>query len=66
VGRTLATAAVAAVVGLIAAGCSDSERSGSPKERIPQATPAQLEAAGVADLPLAQASSRVDLEMPSF
>jgi hypothetical protein len=66
VGRTLGTAAVAAVVGLIAAGCSDSERSGSPKERIPQATPAQLEAAGVADLPLARASSRVDLEMPSF
>jgi hypothetical protein len=64
--RALVTAVAAAVVGVIAAGCSDNERSGSSDEPIRQATPAQLEAAGLAELPLAPASMRVDLEMPSF
>ena len=43
-----------------AAGDSDSPG------RIRQATPAQLEAAGLGELPLAPARKRVDLELPAF
>jgi hypothetical protein len=64
--RALGIAAVAAVAGLVAAGCWESDPSESSKGRIRQATPAQLEVAGLAELPLAPARRRVDLEMPSF
>ena len=52
----------AAVTALGLAACSG---SGEP-ETIPQATPEQLTAAGLEDLPLASPDKRVDLEMPSF
>ncbi len=53
--------------GLVAAGCGGSEpvQTEAPAT-IPQPTQAQLEAAGLADLPLAPESKRLDLEAPRF
>jgi hypothetical protein len=55
-------AAGLALAAILVAGCRESH---SP-ERIQQATRAELEAAGLENLPLAPAAKRVDLEMPSF
>ena len=44
----------------------DSSAEPSTATTIPQATPAQLAAAGLEELPFAPTSSRVDLAMPSF
>ena len=53
--------------GVLAAGCGGSEASQTEAPRtIPQPTEAQLEAAGLADLPLAPESKRLDLEAPTF
>ena len=51
-------AGVLLAASLVAAGCGDSDSPG----RIRQATPAQLEAAGLGELPVASARERVDLE----
>jgi hypothetical protein len=53
---------VVAVVAVWAATLGDAE----PASRIRQATPAQLAAAGLGDLPLAPPDRRVDLERPTF
>jgi hypothetical protein len=52
---------VASLVVVLGVGCSD-ESSGT----IPQATEAQLAAAGLDELPLAPAKQRVDLTVPEF
>jgi hypothetical protein len=55
-------AAVALATMSLLAGCGRSHSS----EQIPQATPAQLAAAGLAKVPVAPDSKRVDLDVPSF
>jgi hypothetical protein len=66
----VATAAVAAGLGFVACGGSDgsanaSESSPAP-DKIPQPTDAQLEASGLAKLPVAPESRRVDIDAPTF
>jgi hypothetical protein len=48
------------------AGATQDTTAQGQAERIPQMTAAELEAAGLAKLPLALDSERVDLEVPSF
>ena len=52
----------AAVAALALAACNGADEP----ETIPQATPEQLAAAGLEELPLAPADKRIDLKMPSF
>ncbi len=65
----LATAAVAATLGLAACKGNDSAdgaSASSAPDQIPQPTDAQLAASGLAKLPVAPESERVDIEAPTF
>ena len=60
-----------ALVGVLVGGaCAGSSSSGGPSsgsgDTLPQPTAAELEAAGFAELPLAQESDRVDVASPTF
>jgi hypothetical protein len=60
----------ASIVGTVllfaAAGCSAGDDEQASPATIPQATAAELDAAGLAELQLAPAAKRVDLELPTF
>jgi hypothetical protein len=66
----VATAAVAASLGGAACGgdggSPNASGSSSAPDRIPQPTQAQLEASGLAKLPVAAESRRVDIDAPTF
>jgi hypothetical protein len=68
--RTLALTLCSFAFAFVTAACMGDESSDSPAaERtanIPQMTPAELEAAGLAELPLAPQGQRVDLALPPF
>jgi hypothetical protein len=67
VGRALLLAAVAGVAAVAAAtGWASSSESERQSARIPQATAAQLRAAGLGKLKLAPTGKRVDLDVPRF
>jgi hypothetical protein len=68
-GGILLLAAIALVVatgGDEGAGGGADPASAPASQTIPQASPAQLEAAGLASFPFAPESSRIDLDAPSF
>jgi hypothetical protein len=64
-GRTFALLSAVLAAALVAAACRDDGET-SKSTRVPQPTRAQLEASGLAKLPLAPDSQRVDLATPPF
>jgi hypothetical protein len=62
----MSRASIVAALLLVVAACTAGDDSESPSATIPQATPAELEAAGLGALPLASSDERVDLAVPEF